>query len=92
MKVRPTYQLPAEKQAELKRATTLEWVTIFFLITIAAVMYLTMGSSQAMRTAWIEDVLSLVPPIAFLVAMRFRNHQPTEEYPYGYRRVTLLTF
>jgi len=92
MKVRPTYQLPSEKQEKLKRAFLLEWLTIFFLITIAALMYWTMGSSQAMRTAWIEDVLSLVPPISFLVAMRFRDRAPTAEYPYGYRRATLLAF
>jgi cation diffusion facilitator family transporter len=92
MKLRPNYHLPAAQQKQLKRAMTLEWVTIGALITITAVMYFTMGSSQAMRTAWIEDVLSLVPPISFLVAMRFRNNAPTPEYPYGYRRVTLLSF
>ena len=30
---------------------------------------LVMGGSQAMRTAWIEDMLSTVPQIAFLVAL-----------------------
>ncbi|MEZ4680235.1 MAG: cation transporter [Caldilineaceae bacterium] len=92
MKVRPNYQLPQEKQQKLKRAIRLEWITIFFMVTIIAVMYLTMGASQAMKTAWIEDLLSLIPPISFLVAMHFRDHRPTNSYPYGYRRVTLLSF
>jgi len=92
MKVRPNYQLPADQEATAQRALRLEWLTIFFLTTIGIVMYLTMGSSQAMRTAWIEDVLSLIPPISFLVAMRFRDRPPTVAYPYGYRRVTLLAF
>jgi cobalt-zinc-cadmium efflux system protein len=36
-------------------------------------MGLSMGSSQAMRTAWIEDTLGLVPPIVFLIAARFEE-------------------
>jgi len=27
-----------------------------------------MGGSQAMKAAWAEDLLSFIPPIAFLVA------------------------
>lgn len=92
VKARQGYRLPEEKQKKLKKAIVLEWTTIFFLLTITVVMYLTMGASQAMRTAWIEDVLSLIPPISFLVAMRYRDREPNEEYPYGYRRATLLSF
>ncbi|MGI9188515.1 MAG: cation transporter [Longimicrobiaceae bacterium] len=92
MKTRPDYRLPDAKQEKLDRARHLEWVTIFFLLTIIAVMYLTMGASQAMKTAWIEDVLSLIPPISFLVAMRYRDRSPTRAFPYGYRRATLLAF
>ncbi|MEZ4869178.1 MAG: cation transporter [Caldilineaceae bacterium] len=92
MKTRPNYHLPREQQQKLKRAIVLEWVTIFFILTIIVVMYLTMGASQAMKTAWIEDVLSLIPPGSFLVAMHFRDRQPTANHPYGYRRVTQLAF
>ena len=92
MKLRPSYELPDEKQQKLKKAVVLEWVSLFFLLTITAVMYFTMGASQAMKTAWIEDVLSLVPPIAFLVAMRYRDRAPTERFPYGHRRAALLSF
>ncbi|SDJ98021.1 cation diffusion facilitator family transporter [Microbulbifer yueqingensis] len=86
------YKLPEEKQDKLQRAIRLEWLTIFFLITITIVMYLAMGSSQAMKTAWVEDVLSLIPPISFLVAMRYRNNPPTDRFPYGFRRAPLLSF
>lgn len=92
MRARTPFQLPSDQEQTLRRAVLYEWLTILSLITITVVMYLTMGASQAMRTAWIEDVLSLIPPISFLIAMRFRNRQPTEEFPYGYRRVTLLAF
>src|SRR5690554_5265711 len=45
-----------------------------------------MGSSQAMKAAWIEDLLSLAPPIAFLIGVRIVNNPPTKKYPYGFHR------
>lgn len=92
MRTREPFELPEDKQEKLRRAVRLEWITIGFLISITVVMFLTMGASQAMKTAWIEDVLSLIPPIAFLIAMRLRDREPDERYPYGHRRVTLLSF
>lgn len=62
------------------------------LLSIIVVMYLVMGTSQAMKAAWFDDVLSLVPPIAFLVAMRFRSRPPNEEFPYGYHRAVAIAF
>ena len=38
---------------------------------------------------WIEDLLSLVPSIAFLTGAHFRSRSPDEEFPYGYRRAVL---
>ena len=92
MKIRRNYHLPEAQQEMLGKAVRLEWVTIFFLLTITLVMYLTMGASQAMRTAWIEDVLSLVPPIAFLISVHFRKRAPSQRYPYGFRRLPTLAF
>jgi divalent metal cation (Fe/Co/Zn/Cd) transporter len=39
-----------------------------------------------MKAAWIEDILSLLPPLAFLVAARYRDRPPNERFPYGYHR------
>ncbi len=55
--------LPDAIYAKLARARRLEWWTIFFLATIVVVMYFVLGSSQAMKSAWIEDLLSFLPPI-----------------------------
>jgi cation diffusion facilitator family transporter len=88
----PPYELPRDKQEKLARARRLEWWTIGFLLSIIVVMYLTMGSSQAMKAAWIEDVLSLIPPIAFLVAQRYRDRPPNERFPYGHRRAVSVAF
>ncbi|MCQ0090900.1 cation transporter, partial [Roseovarius sp. M141] len=66
--------------------------SIFWLLTIIAVMYFAMGSSQAMKAAWIEDTLSLLPPILFLLARKFENKPATEQYPFGFHRVGSLAF
>lgn len=92
MKLKPDYKLPPEKQRDLQRVIRLEWWNLGFRLSIIIAMFLALGGSQAMKTAWIEDMVSLVPPIAFLIAMRFRNHSPNNEYPYGYQRVTVIAF
>lgn len=92
MKERAGYELPPEKAELNRRAVRLEWWTIAWMLSIIVVIYLTMGTSQAMKAAWIEDLLSLVPPIAFLIASRFRNREPTARFPYGYHRAISIAF
>lgn len=86
------HELPRDKKAIHAKAIKLEWLTIAYLISAVFFIYLTLGSSQAMKTAWFEDMLSLVPPIAFLVAARFRHREPNEEFPYGYHRSVSIAY
>jgi cation diffusion facilitator family transporter len=86
------YELPPEQKAALREAKRLEWLSIGFLISIVILMGLVMGNSQAMKAMWLEDLLSLVPSVSFLVAARFREKTPDEYYPYGYRRALLVAF
>src|SRR3982751_4316573 len=86
------FQFPPKQQALFDRAKRLEWISIMFLVTIIAAIGLVMGSSEAMKAVWIEELLSLVPPIAFLIGARFRDRDPTDEYPYGYRRAGLVAY
>ncbi|WP_261165465.1 cation diffusion facilitator family transporter [Microbacterium sp. Marseille-Q6965] len=79
-------ELPERQQRALRAAIRMEWLTLLFLAAAITMVYLVMGSSQAMKAAWIEDLLSLAPPIAFLVAVRIVNRPPTQKYPYGYHR------
>lgn len=79
-------ELPDEVQAALRRAVRLAWLTIAFFATGVTVLVLTMGESQAMRTAVVENALSFIPPIAFLIAVRATKHRPSERHPYGYHR------
>jgi divalent metal cation (Fe/Co/Zn/Cd) transporter len=63
-------EFPPDQQRALRKARRLEWITIAYLVSAIGILALVLGSSQAMRTAWAEDILSLIPPIAFLIAMR----------------------
>ena len=85
-------ELPPQKQDALRRATRLEIITIVYFVTVVVAIYLTLGASQAMKAAWIEDLLGFVPPIAFLIGSRIRYRTPTERYPYGYHRAISIGF
>ncbi len=78
--------LPPRQQETLRRAIRLEWITLAFLAGAVTLVGLVLGNSQAMKAAWIEDLLSLAPPIAFLVAVRIVRRAPRPSWPYGYHR------
>lgn len=84
--------LNPERRAVLKKAVRLEVLTIVYLASVIVLMYLVMGSSQAMKTAWIEDLLSLLPPIAFLISEPFRTRPSTSYFPYGFHRIISIAF
>lgn len=79
-------ELPERQATILRRAIRLEWITIGFLAVTVTLVFLVLGSSQAMKAAWIEDLLSFIPPIAFLVAVRVTRRLPTRRHPYGFHR------
>jgi len=83
---------PPEIADDLAHARRLEYWTIAWMISVILIMGLAMGSSQAMKTAWIEDLLSLIPAIVFLVALHFEAKPPSRRFPYGYHRVNSLAF
>lgn len=79
--------LPAAQQEALRKAIRWEWFTIGYTsITIVLIAFV-VGGSQAMKTAWIEDMLSLIPQVAFLVSLLFIRHPPSRSFPYGLHRV-----
>lgn len=78
--------LPVKQQLILRRAIRLEWVTLGFLAVAIPLVGLVLGNSQAMKAAWIEDMLSLAPPIAFLIAVRIIRRPPRPKWPYGFHR------
>jgi cation diffusion facilitator family transporter len=86
------YHLPPEQEKLLKKAQRVAWVSLFFMATIIAAVGLTMGSSQAMKAMWVEDLVSLIPSAAFLVGVYFRGKKPDDKFPYGYRRAVLIAY
>jgi cation diffusion facilitator family transporter len=87
---RSSAELPPELRHTLSKARRLEWLTIAYLVSAVVLLALVLGSSQAMKTAWTEDLLSLIPPIAFLLAMRFNTRAPTKRFPYGFHRLVSI--
>lgn len=83
---------PPHVEAGIARGTRLEYWTIAWLITVVPLMALVMGSSQAMKTVWIEDMLGFIPPIVYLISVRLERKDPTDPFPYGFDRVNGVAF
>lgn len=88
----PPRPLPGPQQEALRKAERLCWWSLLWISLVSALMFLAMGGSQAMKTALVEDLLSLVPPIAFLVASHFRRKGVDEEYITGRERAFDVNF
>jgi cation diffusion facilitator family transporter len=92
MSVRVAREPAAERGGEHHRGSRLEWITIAVMVPTVGLIYLTLGGSQAMRTAWVEDILSLIPPIAFLLAARIETRPANKDFPYGFHRAVAISF
>ena len=86
------FHFPRERWEQRKKAKKLAWISIALLVSTAVLMYLTLGQSEAMKTAWIEDLLGLVPPIVLLIALRIETRAPNPRFPFGYFRVVSIAF
>jgi cation diffusion facilitator family transporter len=86
------FELPPEKQEDHRKAVRLEKLTIVYLLSAIVLLALTLGQSQAMKAAWIEDLLSLLPPTAFLIASRLRNRHASRKFPWGWHRSVSIAY
>lgn len=86
----PAFRYPAEQEQVYRKARRLEWITIAYLISTAILIFLTMGSSQAMRTAFFDDLISIVPAAAFLVGNSVARKNSNSDFPYGRHRATSI--
>lgn len=84
--------MPHRLQGVIRHAERLEWWSIAWTISVIVVMGAAMGSSQTMKTAWIEDCLSLIPPAVFLVSARVERRPATARFPNGFARAPGLAF
>lgn len=83
---------PPEIAPDIGRGRRLAWWTLGSMATVLVVMWLTAGSSAAMRAALIEDVLSLVPATVFLISTRYEAKPRNRRFRFGYKRVNSLAF
>lgn len=83
---------PQEVRAAVRRGVRIAWAAIAFQLSAVVLVYLAMGSSAAMKAAWIEDTLGLVPPVAFLVALHRRRRDPSRDFPWGHGRTSTVAF
>jgi cation diffusion facilitator family transporter len=86
------FELPRELQPVQRRAVRLEWITIAYMLSAVVLLALTLGQSQAMKAAWIEDLLSLLPPAAFLIASKVRDRGTSEKFPWGLHRAVSIAY
>ena len=86
------FELPEYLRDCQRRAVRLEWITLVYMLSAVLLLFLTLGQSQAMKAAWIEDILSLLPPAAFLIASRVRNRAPSTKFPWGLHRSVSIAF
>lgn len=80
-------QWPQEQRRALRSAIRWQFFTIGYTICTITLVAFVLGGSQAMKTAWIEDMLSLLPQLAFLIALLFVRRAPDREHPYGWHRI-----
>ncbi len=83
---------PPEIRKGFEYATRMEWITVVYTVSAVIVMLLASQSSQAMKVAWLEDVLSLVPSVSFLVAKIFYLRPPNNRFPFGFHKVYSIAF
>lgn len=86
MKLMAGGDIPADLEGTERKAKRLEWITLIYMISAATLVYVVLGSSQAMKAAFIEDLLGIIPPAAFLIATRLRTTPPDGAHPYGRHR------
>jgi cation diffusion facilitator family transporter len=89
---RREFELPRELEERQRKAVRLEWITLVYMLSAVVLLFLTLGQSQAMKAAWIEDLLSLLPPAAFLIAARLRKRKPSEKFPWGMHRAVTVAY
>ncbi|KTE34050.1 MULTISPECIES: cation diffusion facilitator family transporter [unclassified Sphingopyxis] len=84
--------IPAAIEADVRHGERLEWWTLLWIGSVVVVMALVMGASQAMKSAVIEDMLSLIPAIVFLLSVHWERKRANPRFPFGYRRANSLAF
>lgn len=92
MKIGVRFEYPEEQHRLRQKARMLSWLSIVLLASAGTLLFFALGSSEAMKTAWVSDVLTAIPPMALLGAMAVELRGPSKRFPYGYTRSISVAF
>jgi cation diffusion facilitator family transporter len=92
MPIGSPFRFPDEQWEARNRAKRIAWLSVVLLLAASMFLAFALGQSQAMKTAWISDVLTAIPPATFLVALRYELRPPSRRFPYGYLRSSSISF
>ena len=92
MRATAAVEFPAEVEHSYRRARRLAWISLAHGGSAAVFMYVTMGTSQAMRTGFFDDAIGVVPAAAFLLGTWIARRAPGPDYPYGTHRATSIAY
>jgi cation diffusion facilitator family transporter len=92
MSVGDPFQFPPRQREARQRTIRLCQLSCVLLCSGGVLLFLTVGNSQSMKTAWITDFLTILPPLSLLVALRYELRPPTKRFPYGYMRATSIAY
>ncbi len=81
-----------ELKAGFKKMYWLAWLSLAYQVGVTLVVGLTMGSSQAMKTEWIENALAIVPITGVLLTYNTENKPPEKQHPFGHHRSGTIAF
>lgn len=86
------FEFPSKLIPHFQKAKTLEWLSIAYLLSIIVLEYLVMGNIQTMKAVWLEDMLSLIAPISFLITAKIYMLPVTPRFPYGFHSAVKVAF
>jgi cation diffusion facilitator family transporter len=86
------FEFPDYLSQKFEKAKKLEWISVVYFAITTVLMYITMGQSQTMKTAWLEDFLSLAPSVSFLIASKIYRKPHNKDFPFGYHRVVTIAY
>jgi divalent metal cation (Fe/Co/Zn/Cd) transporter len=92
MRVGQPFEYPPEQARLRARGIKLAWLSCALLLAASMGLALTVGQSEAMKTAWVSDLLTILPPASLVVASRFELRRPSVRFPYGYYRAIAVVF
>lgn len=81
-----------ELRAGFRKMWRLEWITLVYQIAAAAIVFYVAGTSQAMKTEWLENALATIPVAGVLLTYHTENRPAEQRHPFGHHRYATIAF